>query len=259
MRNDLFASRELAWRLLVRNISARYRQTALGFAWAILPPVFTTILFVYLNSQKIISIQDTTLPYPAYVLISTLLWHLFVGAMMSPIKIIKQSKSFISKINFPREALLLAGIGEVIFNFLIRAVLLIIILFWYKIQITPYVLLAPIGILSLLSLGLMFGLFLVPIAILYQDIEKGLPLITTTWLFLTPVVYPIPQSWPASLIVRLNPVTPILVTTRDMITAGDFAMLPIFWMILIINIVLLFIGWIMYRIALPYLIERMAV
>ena len=258
MLKDLSASRELAWRLLIRNINARYRQTALGYVWAFLPPVFTTLLFVYLNSQKIFSIGETTIPYPAYVMIGTLLWQVFADAMMSPLHIVKQSKPFLAKINFPRESLILTGIGEVLFNFMIRAVLLVAVLVYYRIPVSVSLLVAPIGILSLLLLGLMVGLFVVPLALLYQDVDKAMPLITTLWLFLTPVVYPPPAAWPASLIVAYNPVSPLLVTSRELITAQTITMLPAFLTISVSALLFIVIAWILYRIALPHVIVRMA-
>lgn len=256
MWRDLKASKELAWRLFVRNISAMYRQTMLGYIWAFLPPVFTTLTFVFLNSQKIFSVGETDIPYPAYVMIGTLLWQGFADAMNSPLRVINQSKSFLAKINFPREALILAGIGEVLFNFAIRLILLFIVFFWYKIPVPMTVFWAPMGILAMMALGLMFGVLLAPLGVLYQDIEKGLPLIIGMWMFLTPVVYPPPTSWPASLISSLNPVSPLLITTREMITTGHFTHLTGFIVILGLTHALLFIGWILYRLALPHLIER---
>ena len=199
MCKDISESRELALRLFLRNIRSKYRQTMFGYVWAFLPPVFTTLVFVFLNSQKIINVGDTEIPYPAYVLIGTLLWQGFADALNSPLRAMNESKSFLIKINFPREALILAGVGEVLFNFTIRLVLFFAVFLWYRLSLPLSILLAPVGILALIALGLMFGLLLAPLGMLYQDLEKALPLITTVWLLLTPVVYPPLTSWPASL------------------------------------------------------------
>jgi len=258
MWRDLIASRELAWRLFVRNISAMYRQTMLGYVWAFLPPLFTTFTFVFLNSQNIFSVGKTDIPYPAYVMIGTLLWQVFVDAMNSPLRVVNQSKSFLAKINFPREALILAGIGEVLFNFSIRLVLLVAVFIFYNVSLPVAAFLAPLGILSLMALGLMIGVLLVPLGVLYQDIEKGLPLITGMWMLLTPVVYPPPSSWPASLLSSINPVSPLLVTTREMLTGGSFSQMNGFMIVVTGTLILLFVGWVLYRLALPHLIERIS-
>jgi lipopolysaccharide transport system permease protein len=168
-----------------------------------------------------------------------------------------ESKSFLVKINFPREALVLAGVGEVLFNFTIRLVLFFAVFLWYRLSLPLSMLLAPMGILALIALGLMFGLLLVPLGMLYQDLEKALPLITTVWLLLTPVVYPPLTNWPASLLSSLNPVSPLLVTTREMLTRGSFSLMTGFMVVSSTTCILLFLVWILYRLALPHLIERM--
>jgi len=100
MGRDLLASRELAWRLLVRNISAQYRQSFLGYFWAFIPPLFTTLIWVFLSSQKILDVGDTGMPYPLFVLTGTVLWQTFADALDSPLKIVSESKSMLAKINF---------------------------------------------------------------------------------------------------------------------------------------------------------------
>lgn len=257
MAQDLLASRELAWRLFVRNVNAMYRQTILGYVWAFLPPVFTAFVFVFLNSQKILNVGATSIPYPAYALIGTVLWQTFADALNSPLRMINQSKSFLVKINFPREALILAGLGEVFFNFIIRLILLLLVFYWYRLPVSLGILLFPVGIISLMALGLLFGIFLVPLGVLYQDIEKALPLFTSVWLLLTPVVYPPPTSWPASLISTLNPVSPLLVNTREMLINGSLAHISSFYLVMGLTFLFLLMGWVLYRLALPHLIERM--
>ena len=257
MWRDLLSSRELAFRLLVRNINARYRQTLLGYAWAFLPPVFTTLTFVFLNSQRIFSVDKTYIPYPAYVMIGTLLWQVFIDAMSSPLRIINESKSFLTKVNFPRESLIITGLGEVLFNFFIRLILLFLVFFYYRLTVHATVILFPLGIIALASLGLMFGILLTPFGILFSDIEKSLPMISSIWFFLTPIVYKPPTTWPASLLSFMNPVSPILSTTRDMLTTGNLSQLTSFLVIFTATIILLFLGWVLYRLALPHLIERM--
>jgi lipopolysaccharide transport system permease protein len=257
MAQDLLASRELAWRLFVRNVNAMYRQTILGYVWAFLPPVFTAFVFVFLNSQKILNVGATSIPYPAYALIGTVLWQTFADALNSPLRMINQAKSFLVKINFPREALILAGLGEVFFNFIIRLILLLLVFYWYHLPVSLGILLFPGGIISLMALGLLFGIFLVPLGVLYQDIEKALPLFTSVWLLLTPVVYPPPTSWPASLISTLNPVSPLLVNTREMLTNGSLAHISTFYLVMGLTFLFLLMGWVLYRLALPHLIERM--
>ena len=110
----------------------------------------------------------------------------------------------------------------------------------------------------LILLGLCIGLFLTPVGMLYTDIASSLPIATQLFFFVTPVVYPIPETLPFSIIALINPVTPLLNTARDLITKGTTTDLVPFLVISGMTIVFLFIGWVIYRLALPIIIERIS-
>ncbi|HLP87773.1 MAG TPA: ABC transporter permease [Nostocaceae cyanobacterium] len=255
---ELLAARELAWRLMVRDISAQYRQSFLGIAWAFLPPIVMAYGFTLANEAKVISVGVTDLPYPAYVMFSTALWQTFVEALNGPVQAVTSAKPMLARVNFPREALILAKMGEVFFNFAIKLILIVGLFIWFKVPITWNVLLTPIPIIHLVLLGTFIGVFLAPLGVLYQDISKGLTLITGFWLFLTPVVYPIPQSGTFATLVQLNPVTPLLVTARELATTGVISDPVRFWVVSVITIVGLLLTWVSFRLAMPFVVERVS-
>ena len=258
MFRDLWLSRELAWRLFVRDTSARYRQTYLGYVWAFLPPLVTTFTFVLLNSQGVFRAGETAIPYAAYAMIGTLMWQVFVDALQAPIRVVTQAKPMLTKINFPREALLLGGLYQVFFNFTIRLVLLAAVFLWFGI-VPPWTApLALVGVLALVGLGTMIGVLLTPVGLLYQDIGQALLLITGFWMLLTPVVYPPPASGLLALLAKWNPVSPLILCARDWLTTGVSDYLGGFVCVAAITSCLLLLGWIMYRLAMPHLIERMS-
>jgi lipopolysaccharide transport system permease protein len=258
MRRDLSASRELAWRLFVRNISARYRQTLLGYVWAFLPPIVTTLVFAFLRQANFFHVPDTGVHYLAFLLTGMVLWEVFADALNSPIRMVGQSTSMLAKVNFPREALILAGIGEVLFSLAIRLCLLVAILVWFRIPLTWGAALFPLGVLSLIALGIALGVLITPFAILYHDVGQGLQLVLSLWMLLTPVIYPAPMTRPGSLTMFLNPVSPILDTTRAWLLTGSPTHLTGFWVVSVLAATALLLGWVLYRIALPVLIERMS-
>ncbi len=258
MLSDLFASRGLAWRLFVRNISAQYRQSILGYLWAFLPPLFSMAIWVLLNSQKIINIDDPGMPYPLFVLTGTVLWQTFVDAINSPLKLVTESKEMLAKINFPREALILAGLLEVIFNFFIRILLLVAIFVWYRTPVTGTAGLAFLGVLVLIVLGLMIGILLTPLGVLYNDVGRTIAIFTQFWFFLTPVIYPMPKEGIVALIVQYNPVTPVLVSVREWLILGSSSQLMGFCVVSFVSVGFLLLGWVLYRIAMPHLIARIS-
>jgi lipopolysaccharide transport system permease protein len=258
MWRDLIASRELAWRLMVRDISAQYRQSFLGIAWAFLPPIVMAVGFTLASNANVISIGATDLPYPAYVMFSTALWQTFVEALNGPVQAVTVAKPMLARVNFPREALILAKIGEVFFNFAIKLILIVALFIWFRIPIGWTVLLTPVPLIHLVLLGTFIGILLAPLGVLYQDVSKGLTLITGFWLFLTPVVYPIPTEGTFGLLVQLNPVTPLLVTTRELATTGLISHPISFWLVSMITLVGLLLTWITFRLAMPFVVERVS-
>lgn len=256
MGRDLLGGRELAWRLFIRNISALYRQTILGWFWAFAPVVITTATFVFLQRRAILNFEETPVPYPVYLFAGMILWQTFYEAVQAPVRQVMQAKTMLAKIHFPREALILAGIYETLFNFSLRLVLWIpAALFLGFNPFLPSWHLVP-GVVALIGLGIAVGVLLVPLAALYQDIEKGLPLLLNLGLFLTPVLYPM-GSDPTRLFYLLNPVTPILDAARSGLL-GISPVLPaaaLAWTLVVL--VTLGLGWTLFRIALPHIVSRM--
>lgn len=258
MWRDLLASRGLAWRLLVRDISAHYRQSFLGFAWAFLPPIVMAAGFTLAGRANVINVGATQLPYPAYVVLSMILWQTFVEALNGPIVAVTNTKHILARINFPKESIILAKLGEVSFNFGIKLILIVAVFIWYQMPVTRAALLAPLALLSLILLGTFLGLLLAPLGVLYQDVTQGLTVFTTLWLFLTPIIYPVPQSGTFATLVKLNPVTPLLVTTRELATTGIVSDPNRFLIVTAVTIAGLFMTWVVFRLAMPFAIERVS-
>jgi lipopolysaccharide transport system permease protein len=157
MFRDLRSSRELAWRLTVRDISALYRQTALGYFWAVFPPLVTALVLILLKSSAVMEVKDQGIPYPAYVMMGTVFFQLFVDALNAPLKIVTESKAIFTKINLPGESFILSGMGQVLFSFAIKIILLIVVFIYFKVHVCWTAVLLPIPLLGLLLLGTMLG------------------------------------------------------------------------------------------------------
>jgi lipopolysaccharide transport system permease protein len=256
MFRDLRASRELAWRLFVRDTSAHYRQSMLGYLWALFPPLVASLPFVFLKSQGVVAIEGTAIPYPAYALIGTIMWQVFGDALNSPLKTVTAAKSMLVRIKLPGEAILLSGLGQVIFSFLIRMVLLVVVFAWFRIVPPVTVLLFPVGVLALILVGLALGVALTPLGLLYNDVQQTLPIATMFLMLLTPVVYPPPRTGVAATVASWNPLSPLILVTRDWLTIGHSTQIEAFALVTGIAGVLLFGGWIIYRVALPHIIAR---
>jgi lipopolysaccharide transport system permease protein len=255
---DLLASRELAWRLLVRDISAQYRQSYLGVAWAFIPPIITAAALMLARNAGIVNIGNTDLPYPVYVIFSMSLWQTFVEALNAPISAVNGAKSLLARIKFPHEAIILSQLGQIGFNFGIKLILIVGLFIWFKVGVTWTVILAPVALIHMIAFGTFIGLFLAPISALYGDVGRALPLIITPWLLLTPVIFPVPKTGFFATVVNLNPITPLLVTTRELSTGMAISDPVGFWIASLIALVGLILAWIFYRLAMPFVIERIS-
>lgn len=258
MFRDLIMGRGLAWRLAVRDLSAQYRQTLLGFLWALILPLANTVVWIFLSSSGVVKLDDTAVPYPVYVFVGTMLWAVLMDAVNAPLQGTTAAKPMLAKINFPREAIIVSGIYQTLFNAVIKITLLLIVLIWLGIIPGWGALLIPVGVMSLIMAGTAIGLLLTPIGLLYQDIGRGLPLLLQFLMYTTPVVFAMPKEGLAAAVFRYNPLTPIIETTRAWLTGQQAEMLTYFLVVNLMVASLLLIVWVIYRLAMPILIERMS-
>lgn len=196
MVQDLLASRELAWRLLVRNISVRYRQSLLGPVWTFMPPLATAIAFTLLRSSGVIEIGNTQVPYPFYVVVGVVLWQLFTNSLNLPLKAMKSAQTLIKTIKMPIEAIILSSVGELLFDQAIHFSILILLLVFFKIPLTFGILLAPFASVLLLGLGLGLGLLLVPSVLSTPTFLQPFQSSRSSGFFSHPSSIPRPPSFP---------------------------------------------------------------
>ncbi len=254
---DLAGSRELGWRLFIRDLSAQYRNTVLGYFWVFIPPLVASLPFVYLNAAGVVRMGDTPIPYAAYAIIGTTIWQTFVDALNSPLRTANAARSLLTRINFPREAILVSGLLQVGFSFLVRLALLIAVFAAFALDLPATAPLFFLGMLSVALTGFMIGLILTPVGLLYGDVQQSLPIASTFLMLLTPVLYPAPSFGLAATVTALNPLSPLVITTRDWLITGSAVELGAFILVSTITVTFLLLGWIAYRVALPHLITRL--
>jgi homopolymeric O-antigen transport system permease protein len=254
---DVRSLRVLTWRLVVRDLAATYRQTAFGYLWAVLPAVFLAVVWIGLNSSKVINVETGDVPYAAFVITGTTFWQLFLDALNSPLKQMTQNRSMLNRVNFPAEALIASGIAQVLFSFLVKLVVLAIALAVVGAPVKATAPLIVLPALGLLILGTVIGILIAPIGMLYKDIEQGLLMIVLPLLFLTPVVYPVQSGGAIGRIMHLNPLTPMFEVTREFLFGGSSGYVTEFFAVCGVSVVLALVGWVVYRVSLPILIERL--
>jgi lipopolysaccharide transport system permease protein len=239
-------ARQLAWRLFVRDTRADHRQSLLGYFWLVLPALANTMTWVFLNN----------VPYPLFVLSGIILWTAFNGSIMSMLGVISSARAFLGKVNFPHESLIYSAILKSALDAILAALVLIPALLLFADHFRPESFLFLAALVASIVAGSAIGLLILPVAGLYNDVSRGIQLILRFAFFLAPIIFALPSSGAARRIMLLNPVTPIITTGRDWLTGSGEGMPTGFAIVLVASTALITSGLIIYKVALPHLIER---
>jgi lipopolysaccharide transport system permease protein len=257
MLADLWRIRELVWILFLRDLQAQYRQSYLGYFWVIAPPLATSLVWLFLNSTNVVNVAATPIPYAAFLLIGTVLWDTFASAVTTPLSAYNGGKSVFMKLKVPPEAFILKGVATVLFNLFIRLLLLIPVFVLFKIVPPATVLLLPISLAVLVLFGLSLGMLLIPVGALYTDVQRAVGLGIGFVMYTAPIVYPPPKDGLAATLVHWNPLTPVVMTTRDWMTTGASESVPYALAVGFVSLLLAFLAAVVLRITMPHLVARM--
>lgn len=255
---ELYNSRHVVLQVFLRDLKAAYRKSYLGYLWAIIPGLTTTIVWFFLNSQNIIAVGETPIPYPLYVMIGSTLWLFFTQAIQSPMNSFTAGSSVFMKLKVSPMAFILAGFGGLLFDLLLKMAVMIPVCFYFGI-IPPgnSFYLFPLGVLGILACGTGIGILLIPLGSLYNDVQKLVSFSLGFLMYLTPVVYPAPKDGFAATLVNLNPGTYLLGAARDWLTFGTSDYTHGFVVIVVISCATTLIGLAILKIVMPHLVARM--
>ena len=207
---ELWRYRELVYFLTWRDVKVRYKQTALGAAWAVIQPVFTMVVFS-LFFGRLAGVPSDGLPYPIFSFAALVPWTFFSNGVTQSANSMVSNQNLVRRVYFPRLAIPLATILAGLVDFAIAFVVLIGMMVYYGTALTPQVL----WILPLLLLGLVtalgVGLWLSALNVQYRDVRYVTPFLTQAWLFITPIAYPSSLlSEPWRTLYALNPMAGVV-------------------------------------------------
>jgi lipopolysaccharide transport system permease protein len=196
---ELWTYRELLYALVAREVRVRYKQTAVGAAWAIIQPISTMIVFSVFFG-RLAGIPSEGVPYPLFALCALVPWQLFAYTLTESSNSVVTNQRLITKVYFPRLMMPMSAVGVGLVDFAVAFAILVVMAAFYG--VVPGITLLTIPIWTLLAVltALAVGLWLSALNALYRDVRYTLPFITQLWLFATPVAYPstlVPEGWRA--------------------------------------------------------------
>jgi lipopolysaccharide transport system permease protein len=186
---ELWEYRELLYFLTWRDVKVRYKQTALGAAWAIIQPLSTMVVFS-LFFGYLAQVPSDGVPYPIFSYVALVPWEYFSSSLSKSSNSLVGSSNLIRKVYFPRLAIPMASVLGGLVDFAIAFAVLIAMMVFFSIQPTWGVLMLPAFLLLAMITALGTGLWLAALNVAYRDIRYVVPLMTRLWLFITPVIYP---------------------------------------------------------------------
>ncbi len=188
---ELWRYRELFYFFTWRDIKIKYKQTSLGFFWAILQPLLMMMIFTFFFG-KALNIPSQNIPYPVYVFSGLIIWNLFSSGLTSASNSMVNNAQIIKKIYFPRLIIPVSSILVALFDFLMSFILFVGLLFFYQQSVNwVAIIIWPLSLLigCMATLGL--GSWLAALNVKYRDFRYVIPFLVQVLFFLTPVIYPI--------------------------------------------------------------------
>jgi lipopolysaccharide transport system permease protein len=207
---ELWEYRELLYFLIWRDIKVRYKQTALGATWAIIQPFFTMVVFS-LFFGRLAKVPSDGIPYPIFSFAALVPWTFFANGLSQSSNSLVGSANLITKVYFPRLTIPLASVLSGVVDFALAFVVLLGMMFFYRMAPTVNILWLPLFLLLALITSLGVGLWLSALNVEYRDVRYVVPFITQFWLFVTPIAYPsslLNQPWRT--IYGLNPMVGVV-------------------------------------------------
>ncbi len=194
---DVWEYRELLYFLTWRDIKVRYKQTALGAAWAVLQPFLTMVVFS-LFFGRLAQIPSEGVPYPIFTYAALVPWTFFANGVTLSSQSMVGNSNLITKVYFPRMIVPVAAVVSGLVDFGIAMVVLFGMMAWYDIWPTWQVITLPVFLLLALITAMGVGLWLSAMNVKYRDIRYIVPFLMQFWLFATPIAYPstlLDQPW----------------------------------------------------------------
>lgn len=229
MAADVVRSRELIWQLYKRDFLMQYKKSFLGFGWIILAPLIGFASWVFMNAAGVLNPGDMDFPYPAFVLVSTILWGFFTNSVVAASRTLKAGEGFITQVRYPHYAMLVKELLQTFTNFMISFVLITVLLVCFRVDLQALYFLTPLLVLPMLVFAAALGLTISVVNVVSMDIDKAIGYLLGFFMFLTPVVYTADnKSGLVKAILTYNPMTYLHGCARDLIVFGDSPHLAVF-------------------------------
>lgn len=239
--------RELLYFLVWRDVKVKYKQTAIGAAWAILQPVLTMLVFTVVFGH-FAKIPSDGLPYSIFAYTALLPWNYFSQAITRSGTSLVGDANLIQKVYFPRLIIPLAAVTAPLVDLAVSFSVLLGMMAWFGVPLRWTVMTLPFFLLVAMTTALAVGLWLSPLNAKYRDIGHTIPFVTQFWLFVSPVAYSlslVPEKW--RLLYALNPMAGVIEGFRWALLGKESPDFGVMGVSIVVVLVLLVTGAVFFK------------
>jgi ABC-type polysaccharide/polyol phosphate export permease len=238
--------RELLYQMTRRDLLLRYKQSVMGFGWAILMPLVNTAAFsvIFMRVAPI----DPGIPYPLFAYAGLLAWNFFASALRFSVTSLTANATLVTKVYFPREIFPFSAVIVAVVDLAVGALVLVLLMIYYRTPLTPAVLFLPVVLAAEVMLTAGVALLLAMANLFFRDVKYLFEVLITVWMFATSVLYPVELvGGRLGMVLRFNPMTPIIDAFRSVVLRGQLPPAPMFIAATVASAAVLAVGWIVFH------------
>jgi ABC-type polysaccharide/polyol phosphate export permease len=237
--------RELLVRMTARDLLLRYKQTVMGFGWAIFMPLVNTAIFSVIFTR--VATIDVGTPYPVYAFCGLVAWNFFASSLRFSVTSLTSNPSLVTKVYFPREIFPFSAVLVSIVDFAVSALVLVALMLYYKVAVGLPLLMLPVVVLAIVIFTAATALVISMANLFYRDVKYLFEVVITIGMFATSVLYPVTRfGGTIGALLQFNPMTPIIDAYRAVLLRGD---LPSgsFLLSAVVSTVILLVAWLLFH------------
>ena len=238
--------RELLYQMTRRDLLLRYKQTVMGFGWAIFMPLVNTAVFSVIFTR--VAPLDMDMPYPLFAYCGLLAWNFSASSFRFAVTSLTTNASLVTKVYFPREIFPLSAVLVSLVDFAVGATVLVALMIYYHVMPGASLFALPWVLAVHFMFTLSISLVLAMANLFYRDVKYLFELVLTVWMFMSAVLYPVSQvGGTMGRVMAVNPMTPILEAYRDVLLRGRVPDPSTFLITTMVSAVVLVVAWVIFH------------
>ena len=243
---EQIAHRELLFRMAHRDLLLRYKQTVMGVLWAVFMPLVNTAIFSVIFTR--VAPIDTGMPYPVYAFSGLLVWNAFASSLRFAVVSLTSNSNLVTKLYFPREIFPISAVIVTLIDTALASTVLVALMVYHHVPVSPLIVLLPFVLLVQICFTCAMALLLSMANLFFRDVKYLFEIVIAIWMFATSVVYPTDLvHGRLGMLLRLNPMTPIVDGFRAAIIGGFAANYTAFNIAAVVSIVGVLVSWLIFH------------